>query len=213
MGNEKNITSSSFITKLNNTNNIISDSFVLKTTDKNLLSNSFIKKPGYENSISSDSFIKKLGYTLDEAERKLIRDSCKEPRLRVPFRWMKIPSSAHLGGEILPYISKVSMTDNTTAAHSPYSYYVAELGTICAAYKKSKGFIMVLYPKLDKTIQVFEVTYTKDKEMLQFLRETIDTLEDALRAILAVGEEVGTYHDPNLKGVLEIAREALNREE
>jgi hypothetical protein len=118
------------------------------------------------------------GIDLDRTERQSIVQSQRDPRARIGFRWLKMKSSVHPEGEIVPYIEKVSMTDNMKFT-KPSQYHLAELGIICAMYGKNKGLMIRVFPNLDKLVQVLQVTYKNHEEILRKVKSIIDSVEEA----------------------------------
>ena len=114
---------------------------------------------------------------LSRSEKQSVIESQCEPRLRIGFRWLKLKSSIHPSGEIVPYLLIVNLSHNP--ARFPSAYHLAELGIVCAAYGKSKGLIIRVYPNLDKLVQVFQVTYENVDRIQHIVKETIDNLEEA----------------------------------
>jgi hypothetical protein len=121
---------------------------------------------------------KRQGIDLDRTERQSIIQSQRDPRARIGFRWLKMKSSVHPEGEIVPYIEKVSMIDDMKYT-KPSQYHLAELGIICAMYGKNKGLIIKVYPKLDKLVQVLQITYKNQEEILRKVKSIIDIVEEA----------------------------------
>jgi hypothetical protein len=118
------------------------------------------------------------GADLNRSERRSIIESQRDPRMRIGFRWLKMKSSVHADGEIVPYIEKVSMA-NEMKFTKPSQYHLAELGIICAMYGKSKGLIIRVFPNLDKLVQVIQVTYKKQDEIFRKVKSIIDSVEEA----------------------------------
>jgi hypothetical protein len=121
---------------------------------------------------------KSQGIDLDRTERQSIIQSQLDSRARIAFRWMKMKSSVHRDGEIIPYIEKISMIDNMKFT-KPSKYHLAELGIICALYGKSKGLMIKVFPNLDKLVVVHQITYKKPEEILRKIKSIIDITEDA----------------------------------
>lgn len=116
---------------------------------------------------------------LSGSERQSVIKSQGKPRLRIGFRWLKLKSSIHPSGEIVPYLLNVNLSDNPAFIKSPSTYHLAELGIVCATYDKSKGLIIRVYPNLDKLVQVFQVTYENIDHIQHIVKETIDSVEEA----------------------------------
>lgn len=116
---------------------------------------------------------------LSNSERQELYESQRESRLSFGFRWLKIKSSIHPEGEIVPYLLKVSQLRYLHYSNSPNEYHSAELGITCAAYGKSKGLIFVLYPNLDNLVRVFQVTYKNGTSLLKLIKENIAIIEKA----------------------------------
>jgi hypothetical protein len=111
-------------------------------------------------------------------ERQSIIQSQHDHRARVGFRWLKMKSSVHREGEIVPYIEKVSMAYDMKFT-KPSQYHLAELGIICAIYGKNKGLMIRVFPNLNKLVQVLHVTYKNQDEILRIVKNVIDTTEEA----------------------------------
>lgn len=119
------------------------------------------------------------GIDLSRSERQSVIKSQVEPHLRIGFRWLKLKSSIHPSGEIVPYLLTINLSDNPAFIKSPSTYHLAELGIVCATYGKSKGLIIRVYPNLDKLVQVFQVTYENIDHIQHIVKETIDSVEEA----------------------------------
>jgi hypothetical protein len=109
---------------------------------------------------------RRLSIDVDGTERQSIMGSQRDPRARIGFRWMKIKSSLKPEGEIVPYIEKVSLASEMKYT-KPSQYHLAELGIICAMYGKSKGLIIRVFPNLDKYVQVIQVSYKNQDEIVR----------------------------------------------
>jgi hypothetical protein len=109
-------------------------------------------------------------------EKQSVVESQLEPRIQIGFRWLKLFSSTHPAGQITPYLRSVSFSPS---ASNPSSYHLAELGIMCATYGKSKGLIFAIYPRLNRLVRVFHVTYTNRNEILRIVRETVDQVEES----------------------------------
>ena len=116
---------------------------------------------------------------LSRSEKQSVIESQREPRLRVGFRWLRLKSSIHPSGEIVPYLLNISLSHNPASAQSPHEYHLAELGIVCAAYGKGKGLIIRVCPNLGKLVQVFHVTYQNIDHIKKRVTQTIDSLEKA----------------------------------
>ncbi len=77
------------------------------------------------------------------------------------------------------HLFKVSQSTNTNYITSPNEYHCTELGIVCAAYGKSKGLIIIIYPNLDELVQVFQITYKNIDRLARLISEKIDNIEDA----------------------------------
>jgi hypothetical protein len=115
---------------------------------------------------------------LNKTERQSIMQSLRDPRVRVGFRWLKLKSSIHPEGEIVPYIEKVNMKEDMKYT-KPSQYHLAELGIICALYGVNKGLLIKLFPNMDNFVHVLQVTYKKPEEILSKVKSIIDTIEEA----------------------------------
>ncbi len=115
---------------------------------------------------------------LNGMERQSIMKDQRDPRARIGFRWIKIKSSQHSEGEIVPYIEKVSMSDDMKFT-KPSQYHLAELGIICAMYGKNKGLLIRVFPNLNKYVQVIHVSYRNLDEITRKIKSIIDDTEEA----------------------------------
>lgn len=97
------------------------------------------------------------GIDLDKTERQSVAASLRDPRARIGFRWLKMKSSVHRDGEIVPYIENISMR-NEMKYTKPDPYHLAELGIICALHGKNKGLMIRVFPKLNKLVLVYQIT-------------------------------------------------------
>jgi len=122
---------------------------------------------------------KRFGIELSMVERQSVIKSQREPRLRIGFRWLKLKSSIHPQGEIVPYLLHVSLLNNRALIRNPSSYHLAELGIVCATYGKDKGLIIRVYPNLDKLVQVFQVTYKNIDHIQHIVKGMLDSVEKA----------------------------------
>ncbi len=119
---------------------------------------------------------KRQGIDLDKTERQSVAESLRDPRARIGFRWLKMKSSIHRDGEIVPYIENISMRDEMKYT-KPSQYHLAELGIICALHGKNKGLIIRVFPKLNKLVLVYQITYRNQEEMFHKIKSTIDLTE------------------------------------
>jgi len=126
------------------------------------------------------NLIEKLPLKVNFIEKQSIKNSLKEPRLYLGFRWLKTISSANPKGNVLPYLIKVSNVTDSKSALRPNSFHLAQLGVLTSAYGKSRGLLFVVYPKLNDLIQVYEVNYKNPDESLRYIREVIDKLEKSI---------------------------------
>jgi hypothetical protein len=115
------------------------------------------------------------------SEKTKIKRLNKEPRLYTSFRWLRTINSAKSEEEVVPYIQKVSGVTDKRRAGFPNPTHIAQLGIVCASYGKSKGLIIVVYPQLNKLVQVFQVVFKNPAGMLQELKKKIDEFEEAKR--------------------------------
>lgn len=129
--------------------------------------------------VSMNKLKKHHGIDLSRSEKQSVIESQREPRLRVGFRWLKLKSSIHPSGEIVPYLLNINLSRKPASARNPHEYHLAELGIVCAAYGKGKGLIIRVCPNLGKLVQVFHVTYQNIDRIKQRVTETIDSLERA----------------------------------
>lgn len=122
---------------------------------------------------------KRHGIELSRSEKQSVIESQREPRVRIGFRWLKLKSSIHPSGEIVPYLLNINLSYNPAFVKDPSTYHLAELGIVCATYGKSKGLIIRVCPNLGKLVQVFQVTYENIDRIQHIVKETIDSLEKA----------------------------------
>jgi len=123
---------------------------------------------------------KRHGIDLNGTERQSVIQSQRDPRAKISFRWLKMKSSVHPGGEIVPYIEKINLTEDIKFSKSrPSQYHLAELGIICSMYGKNKGLIIRVYPNLDNLVQVYQITYKNQPEVLHKVISIIDLTEKA----------------------------------
>ena len=127
---------------------------------------------------SLDILKKRYAIDLDRTERQSIVKSQRDPRARIGFRWLKMKSSIHQEGEIVPYIDKVNMTSDMKFT-KPSQYHLAELGIICAMYGKNKGLLIRVFPNLNKLVHVVHVTYKNKDEIFRRVKSAIDIVEEA----------------------------------
>jgi len=116
---------------------------------------------------------------LSRSEKKSLIESQREQRVRIGFRWLKLMSSIHPAGEIVPYLLNINLTHNPAWVLNPSMYHIAELGIVCATYGKGKGLIIRVCPNLNKLVQVFQVTYQNIDHIQHIVKATIDGLEKA----------------------------------
>jgi len=113
-------------------------------------------------------------------EKIKLQEKNFDNRFSIPFNWLRLPSSSNPGNEIsLPYITTVNLSD--TNYGKPSLYHIAELGVICAGYGISKGVILTIFPKKNKTVNAFEVNYKSGeiKNMQDTIRSVINEIESA----------------------------------
>jgi len=129
---------------------------------------------------SLGSLKKRQGIDLNSTERQSVIQSQLDPRIRIGFRWLKMKSSVRKEGEVVPYIEKINLTDDIKISKSrPSQYHMAELGIICAMYGKNKGLIIRVYPNLENIVQVYQITYKNQPEILRKVTSIIDLTEKA----------------------------------
>ncbi|MCK4554335.1 hypothetical protein KAU19_05255 [Candidatus Parcubacteria bacterium] len=128
---------------------------------------------------SVKNFQKKYDMELSKFDKQAVIESQRESRTWIGFRWLNLKSSIHQEGQIVPYLLKVNQSSNAQYSTSPSSYYLAELGLVCAAYGKSKGLIFTIYPNLDELVHVFQITYKNINALTKIISERIDCLEKA----------------------------------
>lgn len=121
-----------------------------------------------------------LNYFPNENEKIELLEMSTFSEIQIPFRWLKIPSSTSTNGtEKIPYLLKVSGSNSDYALQKPSDYWVAELGVACAAQNRSKGFIIVVFPKRDKFVRVFQIEYVNLEEMRKMIRKQLDQIKMA----------------------------------
>jgi len=125
------------------------------------------------------NLVEKLPIELSLAEKQEIKNSLKEPKLKIGFRWAKLKTSQKQEAQIIPYLIKVSKNRNMNFASSPNEYHLAELAIITSVYGKERGLIFVVYPYLNDLIKVFDVQYKNGREILKNIKIIIDKIEDA----------------------------------
>ena len=129
--------------------------------------------------VSINKLKKRHGIELSRLEKQSVIESQREPRVRIGFRWLKLKSSIHPSGEIVPYLLNINLSRNPAYVRNPSTYHLTELGIVCATYGKSKGLIIRVCPNLDKLVQVFQVTYGNIDHIQHIVKDTIDSLEKA----------------------------------
>lgn len=122
------------------------------------------------------STFQKLNLGVNQKEKNELFKRIGEPRISSAFRFVKIPSSIKPDGEIIPFLLKVSLSNFRNRNNIP-DYYKTELGIICANYKITKGLLIMLYPRLNKSVQVFEIKYRNTDDLLKEVKNVVDTLE------------------------------------
>ncbi len=125
------------------------------------------------------SSIKKLNMDVNLIERQEIYSKKKEPRIKTPFHWLKIPSSGKTEYQTLPFIYKVSKASNISQTNDAHECHLAQLGVICAAYDAPRGLIIVIYPKLNKLVKVFQIDFKDIREMQKIIGKILDDCEQA----------------------------------
>lgn len=126
------------------------------------------------------SLKQRYGIDLNGTERQSVIRLQQDLRAKISFRWLKMRSSVHSGGEIVPYIEKINLSKDARILKSrPGQYHIAELGIICAMYGKNKGLIIRVYPNLDNIVQVHQVTYKNQHEILRKVVSIMDLTERA----------------------------------
>ena len=128
---------------------------------------------------SLGTLIYNLGKSPSTDEMKLLENSLKEKRLYIGKKWLKISSSKHPEGIVVPYLIKASDTDNRSLSLFPGQYEIAELAIICAAYGKNEGLIFKIFPNLENSIQVFNINFKDLDNCLKEVRLILDNLEKA----------------------------------
>lgn len=119
----------------------------------------------------------KLPIKLSKTDKHSILKSQREYRILPAFRWAKFKSSFHTESDTVPYLLKVSSHGNRKNITDPSEYHKAELGILCSIYGKTKGLIIVAYPKLDNFIQVFQITYKDVDRLLDEVKKIVDNVE------------------------------------
>jgi len=133
----------------------------------------------FRTCLSSAIYKSKLNQFAPEEKEKL-QENLFDKRFSVPFSWLRLPSSSAPGNEvILPYIVTVNMTNSNYGR--PSSYHIAELGIICASYDVNKGVILTMFPKLNKLVNAFEISYKQGeiKRTQDMIRNVINEIESA----------------------------------
>jgi hypothetical protein len=69
------------------------------------------------------------------------------------------------------------MSEYISSKTRPSNYYIAELGILCSIYNKNKGLLFVVHPKLNKFVQVFQISYRSLDIIFDNVKEIIDSLE------------------------------------
>ncbi len=138
-----------------------------------------MKREGYISCL--DNLVKKLPYKPTKEQRKIIREGIFDDRLIIAQRWLNLPSSSKLSGELVPYIIKCGKSSDQTLASKPISLNVAELAIICASYGVSKGLIFIIYPNLNDLIHTFEINFKNLREVQVKIKETLDKLDKAMK--------------------------------
>ncbi len=126
---------------------------------------------------SLNTLIYKLGKSPSADEMKLIENSLKEKRLYIGKKWLKVSSSKHPTGIVVPYLIKASDSYNRSSIFFPGQYEIAELAIVCAAYGKSEGLIFKIFPNLDNIIQVFRISFKDLNLCLKEIKLILDNLE------------------------------------
>jgi len=129
--------------------------------------------------ISVNKLKRRHGIDLSRPEKQSVIESQREPRVRIGFRWLKLKSSIHPSGEIVPYLLNINLSHNPAFVQNPSTYHLAELGIVCATYGKSKGLIIRVCPNLGKLVQVFQITYENIDHIQHIVKRTVDSLEEA----------------------------------
>jgi len=127
------------------------------------------------------NLVDQLPFKVNIQDKKQIKKSLKDPRLYFGFKWLRINTSSNPEGSLMPYIIKVSGSSNPRSALSPNMYHLSHLGILTAAHGMNKGILFVIYPKLNDLIQVYEVNYQKNGELLDYIRELIDNIETSIK--------------------------------
>lgn len=129
----------------------------------------------YLSQIVSDLEIAKLG----ESEKEDIKNSIKDKRLRLGFKWLKTINSSNPSNPYknLPYLIKISGAQTSNGSIKPHSFPIADLGVVTANYGLNKGLLIVLYPNLDMKLNVFEIEFKDPNKRLKIIQEIMNNFE------------------------------------
>jgi hypothetical protein len=144
----------------------------------------------YSSDVSSDEYKACLSHSirllktkynikLTSEEVRTIKQSQKDQRINIGFRWLKIKKSGAENDIIVPYLVKVSGVSNIYNTRQPSSYSLAELGIACGTYGFNTGLIFTVYPKLDDLVRVYNVNYKSERELFRLVRTIADGIEKA----------------------------------
>ncbi len=100
-------------------------------------------------------------------------------RVHFPKRgWLKIRDLQNPEGKILPFIAFATPSTYERGLERPSEYKIAELGIATLLHGKTKGLIIVYYPKLNKEVKVFEVDFSFYPNCRQQIETIIRILKD-----------------------------------
>lgn len=123
------------------------------------------------------SAIRKLESIPEIEEVMEFENSLKEEKLYLPKKWIRLKSSKHQEGIVIPYTVRVGIYDNEVLPNRPSQYDIAELAIICASHNIPKGIIFKIYPNLNDSIQAFEVSFRNLNEIMRKIRDIIRNIE------------------------------------
>jgi len=121
------------------------------------------------------TLVRRMDFRLLPSEMDHIKNSLKESKLQVAYRWVKIQTSTKPKSDILPYLITVNTTEEIR--NRPSKYHLAELGIILSVYGKNTGLIFNISPKLENCVRVFKVTYRENGKILTRVKEIIQNIE------------------------------------
>lgn len=126
------------------------------------------------------SLIRRLGFNLNPLNKEYIKKKLLESRFLVGDKWLKISTSIKPEGVLMPYLVKVSSTNNPTMM-KPHDYHLTELAIICSMYGYSKGMIFVIYPKMDDKINAYEISFKNLDTLKTKVTTILDNLDKSIK--------------------------------